>query len=61
MSIASVTTFLTASLILVGIALAFLVLSVAVVAAPYFVANHRTRVARREPFIGYYRRQLVLG
>lgn len=61
MSITSVTTFLTASLILAGIALAFLVLSVAVVAVPYFVANHRTRVARREPLIGYYRRQIILG
>lgn len=61
MSIVSVSTFLTASLVLVGIALAFLVLSVAVIAVPYFVANHRTRVARQEPIVRYYRRQIALA
>lgn len=61
MSIASVTAFLTASLVLVGIALALLVVSVAAVAVPYFIDNRRTRIARHEPFLGYYRRQIALG
>lgn len=61
MSIVSVSAFLTASLVLVGIALALLVVSVAVVAVPYFIENRRTRVARQEPLVGYYRRQIALG
>ncbi len=60
MSIASVTGFLTASLVLVGIALTFLVVSVVAAAVPFFTENHRVRVARREPLLGYYR-ELAFG
>lgn len=55
MSIATITGFVTASLIAVGIALAVLVGAVAFTAIPFFTQNHRERVARREPLIGYYR------
>lgn len=60
MSIASVTGFLTASLVLVGIALTVLVVSVTAAAVPFFTENHRVRVARHEPLVGYYR-QLAFG
>lgn len=60
MSIVSVTGFLTASLVLVGIALAVLVLSVGVAGVQFFGENRRIRVARREPVLGYYR-HLVLS
>ncbi|HCE60180.1 hypothetical protein N5P18_10600 [Janibacter terrae] len=60
MSIASVTTFVTASLVAVGIALAVLVAAVGVAAVQFFSANHRVRVARHEPLVAYYR-NLALG
>lgn len=55
MSIASVTTFVTASLVAVGIALAVLVTAVGIAAVQFFAENRRVRVARHEPFLAYYR------
>lgn len=59
MSIATVSAFVTASLVLVGIALAVLVVSVAITAVPFFTKNHRVRVARHEPLVGYYRQLAI--
>ncbi|MGN7248090.1 hypothetical protein [Janibacter anophelis] len=55
MSIATISTFVTAALVLVGIALALLVGTVGVAAYQFFSQNRRVRVARREPLVGYYR------
>lgn len=55
MSIASVTGFLTASLALVGIALAILLASIGTAAVSFFAENRPVRIARREPILGYYR------
>lgn len=55
MSIATVSTFLTAALVAVGVALAVLVLSVGTASAQFFSENRRVRVARHEPLVGYYR------
>ncbi|CAM4198840.1 hypothetical protein [Janibacter anophelis] len=55
MSIATISTFVTAALVLVGIALALLVGTVGVAAYQFFSQNRRVRVARREPVLGYYR------
>lgn len=60
MSIATISTFVTAALVLVGIALALLVGTVGVAAYQFFSQNRRVRVARREPLVGYYR-TLVFG
>lgn len=55
MSIATITGFVTAALVFVGLALALLVGAIAVTAIPFFARNHRVRVARQEPLVGYYR------
>lgn len=55
MSIATISTFVTAALVLVGIALALLVGTVGVAAYQFFSQNRRVRVARREPLVRYYR------
>lgn len=55
MSIATISTFVTAALVLVGIALALLVGTVGVAAYQFFSQNRRVRVARREPVLRYYR------
>ncbi|MDN5716142.1 MAG: hypothetical protein L0G89_02795 [Janibacter sp.] len=54
MSIATISGFVTAALVLVGIALAVLVVSVGAAAVPFFTHNRRVRVARREPLVRYY-------
>ncbi|WP_157074882.1 hypothetical protein [Janibacter limosus] len=54
MSIATISGFVTAALVLVGIALAVLIVSVGIAAVPFFTQNHRVRVARREPLFRYY-------
>lgn len=61
MSIIAVTGFLTASLTLAGIALAFLVLTVGVVSVQYFAENRPVRIERQEPVLRYYRRQLAMA
>lgn len=60
MSIASVTGFVTAALVLVAIALGILVIAVGVSAFQFFAENRRVRVARHEPLLGYYR-QVAFG
>lgn len=55
MSIASVTGFVTASLVLVGIALALLVIAIGVATFQFFAENRPVRIARREPLVSYYR------
>lgn len=55
MSIATISGFVTAALVLVGIALAVLVASVGIAAFQFFSENRRVRVARHEPLVGYYR------
>ena len=60
MSIATVSSFLTAALAVVGIALGFLLLSVGIASFQFFAENRQVRVARHEPLVGYYR-QLALS
>lgn len=55
MSIATISGFVTASLVLVGLALAVLLVSVGIAAFQFFAENRRVRVARQEPLVGYYR------
>lgn len=60
MSIASVTGFVTASLVIVGIVLGLLVVAVGVATVQFFAENRPVRVARQQP-IGRYYRQLAFG
>ncbi|APH02230.1 hypothetical protein IGS73_13855 [Janibacter indicus] len=55
MSIASITTFVTVSLVLVGLALALLLVTVGVAAFQFFAANRPVRQARQESIRTYYR------
>ena len=55
MSIASITTFVTVSLVLVGLALALLLVTVGVAAFQFFSANRPVRVARHQSIPTYYR------
>ena len=60
MSIASIEGFVTAALVLVGLALAVLVITIAGASLQFFSENRSARTARHEPLIGYYR-QLAFG
>ena len=60
MSIASVTGFVTASLVLVGLVLGLLVVSVGVATFQFFAENRPVRVARQEPLVRHYR-QVAFG
>lgn len=60
MSIATIDSFLTAALALVGVSLAILVIALGVASYQFFSENRRVRVQRHQPLVGYYR-QLVLG
>ena len=55
MSIASIEGFVTAALVVVGIALAVLIVSVGLASFQFFSENRRVRTARHEPLVGYYR------
>ena len=55
MSIATVASFVTAALVLAGIALALLLVTVGVAAFQFFAANRPVRVARQESIRTYYR------
>ena len=61
MSIASVSGFVTASLVFVAIALGIMAVAIGVAAFQYFSENRQVRLARHENLVPYYRQRLSLA